>query len=140
MGTYDMLGTDPVLETSKGVDIDFGAEIGRFTILRAGTMNARYSSMVRELLLKPHGRKIEAGTLDEKTAREAWVRIYADTIVLGWSGVTGPDGKDLPHSREAAIRLFTDLPELFKRIQSEADNWANFRRAELAQDGDALKN
>jgi hypothetical protein len=50
-----------------------------------------------------------------------------ETVLLGWESVTGPDGKPLEFSKENAVKLFTDLPDLFKDIRETAEDMTLFK-------------
>jgi hypothetical protein len=66
--------------------------------------------------------------MEEKDATRVMVQLYAETIVLGWTGVKGSDGKTIKHSVEAAVKLFTELPPLFDLIRRAADKLELFRK------------
>ena len=55
----------------------------------------------------------------------------------GWKNVRGEDGKPLEFSKASAVKLFTDLPEVYERLQEEAKLSANFRDVALE---DEVKN
>jgi len=65
------------------------------------------------------------------------VEAYAEAVILGWDGVAGPDGAPLPFTRENAVKLMLDLPDLFRDVQEQATKAALFR---AAADLDAEKN
>ena len=69
----------------------------------------------------------------EKVLRE----VFAETVVLGWNGVTGRDGEQIPYSRENVKKLFEDLPDLFADIRDACALSANFNRDQ--QEDDAKK-
>lgn len=137
---YSAYETDKDLESGTGIWLDFGEGIGRFLIYRAGGANQRYHNFMRSHILKKHGRAINANTIGEEKARRLWAEVYAKTVVIKWEGVKDRDGQDIPYSEERCVQLFMDLPELFNTIQREADNFANFKKAELDADAEALKN
>lgn len=58
--------------------------------------------------------------------------MYAETIVLGWENVEDADGNPLAFNTANAIKLFTDLPDLFRDIQEQSQRSALFR-AELLE-------
>ena len=53
--------------------------------------------------------------------------VYADAVIVGWSGVKDEAGKEMAFSRENVIKLLTDIPELFRDIQQQANLVSNFR-------------
>jgi hypothetical protein len=55
-------------------------------------------------------------------------------VVLGWENVTDSTGKVLPFSYENCLKVFNDLPDLFKDIQEQAQRSALFRAELLERD------
>jgi hypothetical protein len=129
MTLYRKFGTDSNVETA-GVVLDYGEGV-KIRIARAGGANKAYLKAL-ERLSRKYRRQIQLDILDEETAREVFRAIYAETIVIGWEGVTGREGKPIEFSRENCIKLFEDLPDLFADIQAQAGNAALFR-AEIAE-------
>lgn len=125
MGTYKQFQTDSDLESS-GITLDLG-EAGKFKIARAGGSNERFARRMLSAT-KPYRRAIANETMNPKDADRVAAQVFAETVLLGWSGVTGPDGKDLPFTVENAIQLFLDLPDLFAEIRRAASDAALFRR------------
>jgi hypothetical protein len=64
----------------------------------------------------------------EKLLRE----VYAETVVLDWENVEDADGNPMPFNAANAVKLFTDLPDLFRDIQEQSQRSALFR-AELLE-------
>lgn len=124
-------GTDPALE-QDGVDLHLGGD-AYITVARAGGANARYEREVQRTL-RPHARKMQAGTLSEDDAREMLQRVYAKTVVLGWRGVQ-IDGADLPFSEANCLRLFKDVPEVWSIVQDEATRLGNYQAQEVEDRG-----
>jgi hypothetical protein len=129
----------------EGILVNYGDF--RFKIARAGGSNQDFRRLL-QAKLKPFRHQMDNDTMDEK-ASEAIVReVYARTIVLGWETKVSedpspegtwepwletPDGKT-KFSVEACIKVLTDLPELFKDIQSMASKAAHYRKAEEEAD------
>jgi hypothetical protein len=125
--TYGAYKTDENRERT-GVKLDLG-EAGKFQIARAGGGNSNFEKRL-QAVTKPYRRAIQTGNIDKKIADRLLAETYADTVLLGWEGVSGEDGKELPFNRDNAIKLFTDLPDLFKEIRETAED-ATLYRAEL---------
>jgi hypothetical protein len=131
-GTYAAFKTNSKRE-QEGVVLDMG-DAGKYKIARAGGANSKFSRRLA-VLTKPHRRAIQTDTIDRKVADEILATAYAETVLIGWEGVSGEDGNELAFSKENAIKLFTDLPDLFKQIRETAEDMTLFRE-ELAE-GDA---
>lgn len=128
---YDLFQSDKELEAGKGVVLEYpGFEI---LIHRAGGANKKFEKIFTEKF-KPHRRKHEQGLLDSETAEQIMIEAYAEGVVIGWKNVKGPDGKDIPFSVQNCVKLFTDLPELFKDVQDQANSFTTFRKIEEETD------
>lgn len=128
MSTYGSFKTDEKMER-EGVWLDLGSA-GKFKLARAGGANREYEKKL-SAASKPHRRAIETGTIDPKVSISLLADVFADTVVLGWEGVTGEDGKPLSFTVENCRKLLNDLPELFVELQQASAKAANFRREAL---------
>ncbi|MDX9698647.1 MAG: hypothetical protein RBT55_03655 [Rhodocyclaceae bacterium] len=136
MSLYKLFKTDQNLETD-GIFIEYGnASNGapvRIKIARAGGSNKGFSKAL-EKATRPYRKAIQSGLLDNATADRLYKDVFADTVVLGWENVEGPDGKALPFNRENVLKLFEDLPDLFADLREQASNVALFREEVLEAD------
>jgi len=152
-GTYGKFGTDKSLET-EGAVCDLG-EAGVYLLARAGGANSRFTAMVRKLT-QPHRRQLIAGTLDADIANRLNREAFAKTCLIKWfkkgeplprdpgskgdpvlceHDVTGPDGNPLPYTVENAVKLLTDLPDLFDDLMAFSTSTATFQREEVEAEG-----
>ncbi|MFN9301738.1 MAG: hypothetical protein ACK6DA_03095 [Candidatus Kapaibacterium sp.] len=123
---YSIFSTDKNLESGAGVDICYpGFTI---TIHRAGGSNAKYATTLKEKA-KPHSKMIANGMLDEKIASSMLIEAFAESVVIGWKGVTDETGKEMPFSVENCVKLFTDLPDLYADIKAQAEDFKIFQKA-----------
>ncbi len=127
---YVLFSTDTALE-SGGIALDYGSF--RIRIARAGGANRKFAQVL-EAKLKPHRRQIQTETLADEVAHRLIVEAYAEAVILGWDGVVDAAGQALPFTRDNAVRLMTDLPDLFRDVQEQATKAALFRRQ--AQEAD----
>lgn len=121
---YDKFQTDTNYETGEGVVLNYG-ELGKIRIHRAGGRNTRFQNL-RQARFKPYTRQLQNDTMDESVARQIAIEVYAKTVIVGWDGVKDRDGSDLPFTEENVIRLMTDLPDLFRDIQTAAEDRSMF--------------
>lgn len=122
---YKFFGTDKSLESEKGVTLEYpGFSI---TIHRAGGANKKFARVLAEKM-KPHRQKFERGLLDDETSHKILVETYAEAVVVGWKDVTDQSGKKMPFTVANVIKLFTDLPDLFDDVKSQAASAAVFRQ------------
>lgn len=123
--------TDKNVETD-GVWIDYGDGL-RVRIARAGGANHRYISAV-ERLSRRYRRQVQLEVLSNEESRKLMAQVYAETVVLGWEGVTDEDGNLRPFNVANCVALFEELPDLFFDIQAHASNLAIFRQDILEVD------
>lgn len=124
---YELFKTDEKAELDEGVILDYGEF--NIRIARAGGSNKKFGKLLN-VRLKPHRRQMETDTMDDAVATRIMVETYADSIILGWNNVKDASGADMEYNRENVIKLFTDLPDLFRDVQSQAGQVALFRSAE----------
>ncbi len=138
---YSMFQTDQKAEKEVGVVLDYGDF--RVRVARAGGANKKFGKLFTARL-KPYKRMIDSDNLPEEIATKIMVETYADAVILDWeskvkgegdtekfvSGIQGKDGGLMPYSREAVIQILTDLPDLFRDIQTQANQLSLFRAAE----------
>lgn len=129
MNIFEQFGSDTSLERS-GVWVDIGT--AKFKLARAGGANDDFLKLVRKRMA-PFKRAIEAGSLDEGFAKKIQREVFAETVVLGWKNVFGPDG-EIPYSRENCIDLLEKLPNLMTELQRLADTFETFRQENLEAD------
>lgn len=120
---YKMFKTNPELECS-GIELNYGDF--RITIARAGGANKKFAKAI-EKKSRPFKRAIQSDSFDNERAQALLKEVYAETVVLGWDGVTDEKGEPLPFNRENCLKLFNDLPDLFQDIMEQAQKSALFR-------------
>jgi hypothetical protein len=124
LSIYKKFKTSETAE-SEGVELDYG-ESGRIRIARAGGSNKAYLRAI-ERINRKYKRQLQLDIMDDAVVRAMMVEVYADTVVLGWEGVCGEDGQPLKFTRDNVVKVFTDLPELFKDVFEMANNIALFK-------------
>lgn len=129
MSLYKLFKTNENLETD-GIWLEYGqtekGEPVRIKIARAGGHNVAFSKAL-EKATRPYKKAIQTGMLDNKTADKLYKEVFADTVVLDWINVEGPDGQPMEFKRENVLKLFEDLPDLFADLREQANNVALFR-------------
>lgn len=105
-------------------------------ISRMGTTNKRYTKALNKVT-QPHQAAIQNGAMDNDLARKMLQEVFVDTILLGWknlpkSELTGnEDDKDeLEFTRENALALFEEMPDLYDDWESRAQKASSFREQE----------
>jgi len=124
MSLYKKFKADENCET-EGIILDYG-DGERIRIARAGGSNKRFQKKLAKVG-RQYKNQIRLEMMEEELAREVFIEVYAETVVLGWEGIKDKDGKPLKFTVKNCIQLFTDLPELFRDVQDQAQNFSLFR-------------
>lgn len=129
MSLYRQFQTNQSLEVN-GIDLEYGTNSKgqpiRIKIARSGGANKRFARAL-EVATRPYKRQIVNDRLDAELATTITRKVYAETVVLGWTGVEDKAGVEIPFSVAACINLFNDLPDLFEDIATQAARLAAFR-------------
>jgi hypothetical protein len=135
-GIYGLFQTNVDME-QQGVVLNYGDNAAgqpvRVKIARAGGSNARFAKAL-EARMRPYRRQFETGTLDDKVATAMLIEVFADSVILGWEGITDAAGNVLPYNRANVIKVLTDLPDLFSDIREQAMKSANYRAEQTEAD------
>lgn len=128
---YDKFATDKKLE-QEGIVLDYGDGL-ELRIARAGGSNVKFEKVV-QLKMKKYDRLVKNDLLDPGQMREVMREVLAETVVLGWKGVTDRQGNDIPFSKEACIQLFKDLPDLFDDVLEQSRKANLFKESILEEE------
>lgn len=131
MNAYEMFKTDDKKEQEVGVVLDYGEF--QIHIVRAGGSNKKFAQTLQRKM-KPYRRQVETDTMADGIAEKLLAEAYAETVILGWKNVKDREGKIMECTRENVVKLLLDLPELFKDIQTQANNVSLFRSEEKEAD------
>jgi len=99
---------------------------------------ARYGNRVFQRALKnamkPYKQLIDRGAIDDDTADRVLVTAIADGILLDWRGMTR-NGKELPYSREEAVKILLDksLRDFRALVVELSQDMQMFRDAEIEE-------
>ena len=141
MSLYKQFATNTDKEI-EGIEVQMteaeneDGSIPTFVVSRMGKSNKRYSKAL-EAATRPYRRQIELGTMNNDTAETLFLGVFVDTVLKGWENVKDANGNELPFNKQNAVKLLTDLPDVYDRLQEEAKLSANFRDVALE---DEVKN
>lgn len=116
-------------------EIEFGGKvICEVTVRPADALlNSEYRKVLAEMavgLTKPkaNGAGVEIDTVEDT---ERLYTLYARAVVLGWRWMDPADRqtKALKFTEENAVALFKKAPKFFQAIQTAANQWGHFRKA-----------
>lgn len=131
--------TDKTLE-KNGVDVavginDHNGQAIYITIRRQGTGNKAYTSALQKAM-EPHQSSLATETMDNDLAGQIIRQVFASTVLLGWrnlpkSELTGndEDTAELDFTKDNAIALFDEMPEMYDDWSARAKKAATFRGA-----------
>ena len=127
MSLYKQFATDKNVERD-GVVLSYGKNSKNkdinIRIARAGGANIRYTKLL-EAAIKPYRRQLQNETMDNGVAEDITMRVYAQSVVLGWEGVEDENGNDMDFTVENCMKLFKDLPDLWADIQAALEESAS---------------
>lgn len=125
---YQKFGTDKKSE-QEGIILDYGDGM-TIRIARAGGSNVRFEKAVQSKMRK-FGLQAKHDLLEPEQMRGVMREVFAETIVLEWTGFTDEEGNALPLSRENIIKVFTDLPDLFDDVLEQSRKSSLFKSSLL---------
>lgn len=132
--TWELQGI--FFEAGEIVDVVDGQKVRkpiRFRIARAGGANSAFAKAL-ERESKQHKRAIQTKTLSNEKANEIYLRAFIAGCLLGWENVRDKKGNELTYTFDTALKLLTDLPDLFNDLREAANDAALYREADLEHD------
>lgn len=125
---YEKFATDKGME-QQGITLDYGDGL-EIKIARAGGSNVKFEKAA-QVKMRKYGLQAKHDLLEPEQMREVMREVLAETVVLGWTGVTDREGKPLAFNRENCIQLFKDLPDLFEDVLEQSRKSSLFKQTVL---------
>ena len=129
MSILDQFETNEKKEI-EGVEISFppndDGSIPVFIIAATSRTNQKYSAAL-EKAVRPYKGNIKE--LGNARAEVLYRAVFVETVLKGWKNVQDRDGKEIPYSKEEALKLFQRAPRLYDRLNAEAADIENFKDA-----------
>lgn len=127
---YKTFETDKRLE-SEGIVFDLGLPNSQglpmaIRIKRAGGANIQFAKVLDQKI-RPVKRQSDAGMLSQERSEAILREVYAETVVIGFENLEDRDGNPLSFSKDNVVKLFTDLPDLFRDVVEFSQKSALFR-------------
>lgn len=123
---------------NNGIELDFGDGVV-LTVARAHTSNKKYVQSLEKHLGKDLASKLKKETSIKESLDKLAV-IFAESVVLGWQGVTDEAGVEMPFTVENCVKLFKDLPDFFEQVIDLAKDHENFLESRISEYQNNLKN
>jgi hypothetical protein len=117
--------TDKNLE-KEGKWLDVTEDVS-FKIRRMGGANGIKVSEIRAMHFKPYARSIKNNTLDKSKQENLFIQTFVDSCLVAWKGLTDESGIDLEFTREHAIALLTEYPDLFDELLTFSESNLSFK-------------
>jgi hypothetical protein len=125
---YEKFGTNKDAEQG-GIILDYGDGL-TIKIARAGGSNIKFEKAAQAKMRK-FGLQAKHDLLEPEQMRTIFREVLAETVVLGWTGVTDRDGNELPCTKDNIIKVFTDLPDLFDDVLEQSRKASLFKETIL---------
>jgi hypothetical protein len=123
--------TDDLEKKTKGVKVFLNREKSAYIVVAAWGTAAFWESF------RKHKEAIcaDADNGTEKELSRALASAVADTVLLGWEGITD-EGKDIKYSKEKAIEWLSDPAKerFFEKVRDEAVKAENFKAQRLQKE------
>lgn len=122
---FELYETDADAEENGKWFDEFGGKI-KFKIRRYSSAASRKA---REVIHRPLLRTYKTfDKIPEDLGDTATVKHLAEAIVVGWEGIYDRQGNEMAYSKEAALDLFTKLPDLAKQLVLLSINMDSFKK------------
>lgn len=105
----------------------------RFLVRRAGGANLEYAKAL-EQKVKPYRRQAQAGMVPFAVLERLQREVFCATVIRDWENVQNREGEKIPYNYANAIRVMTDLPDLYADLQSQANNISLFKEAVVEEE------
>jgi hypothetical protein len=102
-----------------------------FLVARAGGANKAFDKS-QMAGLKPHRQIIQANAKSPSTEalsiiREVTMRSFVDTCLKGWKNVMNDKDETVEYSKENAVALFKQMPDLYDMLLGDAQSLSTFQ-------------
>jgi len=124
-------------------DADANGKVPCFWIRRVGGRENAYQKVV-DRIMEPHRRAQEVGALPKTLHEQLRIEMFAEGAIAGWENVLWSDVRApantqapdsyAPYSKENAIALLNNLPELYGELLAFAVQRSTFLEVNLEQD------
>lgn len=131
MSLYKQFKTNTALEIGgKWFEINPPNEDGTkagFLLARRSSKNTKFAAAM-ERVVRTHKDELDRGAMPPEESRRLLVETFIDTVLKGWRNVFGEDDTTaMDYTRDNAIKLFNDLPDLFDTLQSQSGIITNYQ-------------
>lgn len=150
MGLYKKMQTSTRLET-EGIWLHI--DDTRIKLSRAGGKNTKFIAAA-EKMARENRKTMDL--LGEEKSRKLMHKLFAEVVVLDWltetqdgtldetgdpyvagqseglrytRGISGPNGEIVPYNQENVLKVFDDIPDLFRLVKETAEDPELFKQS-----------
>ena len=109
-----------------GVVFSLGNGIS-FNLRRFGGSNASKVKQAMAKYHKPYARLLESDKLSIEESNLIMAKVFVEACVISWEGIKNSDGSDIPFTFDNAVKLFTELPDLFQTLFNHCNSMDSFK-------------
>lgn len=121
---------DKFFKTSSSLEndgVDFALDDKTsFRVRRFGSNNPKVKAAMASHY-KPYAKQVEMGTLPVEKSNEITMKLFIDSCLVSWEGVTDEKGQAIVCNKENALKLFKELPDLFETLWKYANTFENYK-------------
>lgn len=136
MSIFNQFKTSKIAE-EEGILIKFAANedgsIPTFKIGRQCRSNTKWAKTF-EAKVRPYKDEIADKTIETEVAEKINIEVFCSAIVLGWENIKDENGKDIEYSLDNAVKLMTDLPDLYDVLNTKSLTMENFLSTKIKSD------
>lgn len=96
-----------------------------FKLARISDRNKSYQKKLAQKI-KPYQRSITNNTMDRGLIRQIQIELFVEFILLDWTGLLDDEGNEILFSKDKALELLTELPDLYDDLDDQARDLSNF--------------
>jgi len=98
----------------------------RFKIARFGGSNSVEVKKAMAKFHKPYAKAIEKSLISDEKERSIYCKSFVHSCVIDWEGIE-IDGEIAPFSKEKAVEVFCQLPDLLDTLVEHASSQDNYK-------------
>lgn len=124
---YTLAKTDADSE-ENGKWFDDIFEEGSGISLKLRRMNSQFYGKVLNSIMQENRKLMVKGKFPKDVDARLLIESLAEGIIVDWKGILVEDGgEEIPYTKDAAIKLMTDIPDLKNIVRNLSQSMAAFR-------------
>jgi len=136
MSIFNQFKTSKTAE-EEGILIKFAANedgsIPTFKIGRQCRSNTKWAKTF-EAKTRPYKDEISDKTIETDVAEKLNIEVFCSAILLDWQNVRDEDDVEIAFTFDNAVKLMTDLPDLYETLNAKSMVMENFLSIKMKTD------